>query len=426
MSRRTLHIVGAGLSGLAAGLRAANAGADVVIHEAASTAGGRCRSYHDNSLGMTIDNGNHLVMSGNYATLDYVRHIGAEHRLSGPPTPQFPFVDLATDERWCLRPNSGRVPWWIFDRDRRVPDTRAVDYLGLIRLLWAGSDASVADAMARERRLYERLWRPVLLAALNTDPGEASAALATAVMRETLMAGGHACRPLVATQGLGPAFIEPALDRLRAGGARVQFGHRLRSITFGARRVEALDFGDDELKLKATDAVVLAVPAWVATALVPRLSAPSEFRAIVNGHFLINPPVAVAPITAVVNGPIEWIFAFADRLSVTISGADRLLDVPREALAHSLWKEVARVTGLAATLPPWQIIKERRATFAALPAQDAKRPSAVSAWDNLLLAGDWTATGLPATIEGAIRSGNRAADLALSTQPSERLTSSAP
>ena len=407
MSRRTLHIVGAGLSGLAAGLRAAHAGADVVIHEAASTAGGRCRSYHDNTLGTMIDNGNHLVMSGNYATLDYVRHIGAEHRLAGPPTPQFPFVDLATDERWCLRPNPGRVPWWIFDRDRRVPDTRAVDYLGLIRLLWAGSDASVADAMARERRLYERLWRPVLLAALNTDPGEASAALATAVMRETLMAGGHACRPLVATQGLGPAFIEPALDRLRAGGARVQFGHRLRAITFGARRAEALDFGDDELKLEATDAVVLAVPAWVATALVPGLSAPSEFRAIVNGT-------------------IEWIFAFADRLSVTISGADRLLDVPRESLAHSLWKEVARVTGLAATLPPWQIIKERRATFAALPAQDAKRPSTVTAWDNLLLAGDWTATGLPATIEGAIRSGNRAADLALLRQPHERLTSCAP
>jgi hydroxysqualene dehydroxylase len=100
-------------------------------------------------------------------------------------------------------------------------------------------------------------------------------------------------------------------------------------------------------------------------------------------------------------------------LSVTISGADRLLDVPRDALAQTLWQEVAKVTGLAATLPPWQIIKERRATFAALPAQDAKRPCAVTAWRNLLLAGDWTATGLPATIEGAIRSGNRAADLAL-------------
>jgi uncharacterized protein with NAD-binding domain and iron-sulfur cluster len=111
----------------------------------------------------------------------------------------------------------------------------------------------------------------------------------------------------------------------------------------------------------------------------------------------------------VVNGTVEWIFAFPDRLSVTISGADRLLDVPRETLAQTLWQEVATVTGVAAPLPPWQIIKERRATFAALPQQDARRPPTETKWDNVALAGDWTATGLPATIEGAIRSGNRAA-----------------
>ena len=111
----------------------------------------------------------------------------------------------------------------------------------------------------------------------------------------------------------------------------------------------------------------------------------------------------------VVNGTVEWIFSFPDRLSITISGADRLLDVAREKLAADLWDEVSRVTGVAASLPPWQIIKERRATFAALPAEDAKRPPAGTRWSNLVLAGDWTATGLPATIEGAIRSGNTAA-----------------
>jgi uncharacterized protein with NAD-binding domain and iron-sulfur cluster len=98
---------------------------------------------------------------------------------------------------------------------------------------------------------------------------------------------------------------------------------------------------------------------------------------------------------------------------VTISAAERLLDAPRQTLATDIWREVAVVTGLAVALPPWQIIKERRATFAALPQENAKRPSAASAWNNLFLAGDWTATGLPATIEGAIRSGNRAADLAV-------------
>jgi uncharacterized protein with NAD-binding domain and iron-sulfur cluster len=109
----------------------------------------------------------------------------------------------------------------------------------------------------------------------------------------------------------------------------------------------------------------------------------------------------------------EWLFAFDDRLSVTISGADRLIDESREALAEKIWAEVSAATGLPAAAPPWQIVKEKRATFAATPAQEKRRPDATTRWDNLWLAGDWTNTGLPATIEGSIRSGYKAAELTL-------------
>jgi hypothetical protein len=127
-------------------------------------------------------------------------------------------------------------------------------------------------------------------------------------------------------------------------------------------------------------------------------------------------------MVGVVNGLVEWVFAFPDRLSVTISGADRLLEIPRETLAHDIWREVAAVTGMADALPAWQIVRERRATFAALPQEEIKRPAAQTRWKNLVLAGDWTATGLPATIEGAVRSGNRAAAL-LGGRRSERTPS---
>jgi hypothetical protein len=143
---------------------------------------------------------------------------------------------------------------------------------------------------------------------------------------------------------------------------------------------------------------------------VPQLSAPIQFRAIVNAHFRIAPPLAFPAILAVVNATVEWLFAFEGRLSVTISGADRLIETDREVLARDLWGEVAHLTGLPSVLPAWQIVKERRATFAALPAEEAKRPPAATRWPNLVLAGDWTRTGLPATIEGAIRSGNRAGE----------------
>jgi hypothetical protein len=144
--------------------------------------------------------------------------------------------------------------------------------------------------------------------------------------------------------------------------------------------------------------------------LLPDLQTPQEYRAIVNGHFRMAPP-DVAPMTGVINGTVEWIFAFADRLSVTISGADRLLDTPRAELAQTLWQDVCKALAITAELPPWQIVRERRATFAATPEQNALRPAAATKWRNLFLAGDWTATGLPATLESAVRSGFRAADL---------------
>src|SRR6266852_5115941 len=413
MSPPRIHVVGAGLAGLAAALRLGDAGAHVVVHEAAGQAGGRCRSYVDSALGIKIDNGNHLVLSGNFSTLAYLARIGASDRLIGPAEAEFPFVDLAQKQRWRLKPNSGRVPWWIFDRTRRVPETRAADYLKIARLLWAGADVTVEGALDPRSPLYRRLWRPLLLAALNTDPAEGSARLAGKIVRETLLAGGRNCRPLIAAGGLSEAFVDPALAALEARGAKVRFGARLRAIAFGDNRAEALDFGDETLELKPGEGLVLAVPAWVASGLVPGISVPTEFRAIVNAHFRCSPPPDFPAITGVVGANTEWIFRFPDRLAVTISGADRLLEVPREELAEKIWREVAEVAGLAAPLPAWQIIKERRATFAATPEQNAKRPGAATQWHNLALAGDWTATGLPATIEGAIRSGNAAADVVL-------------
>jgi hydroxysqualene dehydroxylase len=407
----TIHIIGAGLAGLSAALKLAARGERVVVHEATAFAGGRCRSYHDAAVGMTIDNGNHLLLSGNHAALDYLRMVGAADRLIGPQAAEFPFTDLASGESWSLRFDDGYLPWWIFDSGRRVPGTRALDYLALARLLFPPRGKTVGEVIACDGPLYWRLVEPLLLAALNIEPPAGSAKLASAVVRETLGAGGRACRPLIAREGLSATLIEPALAFLQQRGAILRLEHQLRALRFAAERVEALDFGGDTVTLTDGDAVILALPPYAAASLIRGLEVPTEFRAIVNAHFRIDPPAAQAPILGVLNGTVEWIFAFPGRLSVTISAADRLLDMPREELAKAIWAEVAAVTGLPPTLPPWQIVRERRATFAATPAQDAKRPGAETRWRNLVLAGDWTNTGLPATIEGAIRSGNRAAEI---------------
>jgi squalene-associated FAD-dependent desaturase len=409
--QRSIHIIGAGLAGLASAVRLSAHGERVHVYEATNQAGGRCRSYLDPALGMVIDNGNHLILSGNRAALGYLETIGARDRLFGPSVANFLFVDIAAGERWIIRANDGPVPWWIFDRNRRVPGTHAHDYLSLLRILRAAPDAAIGDVLNCKGPLYERLVGPFLLAALNTEPPESSAGLAAAVIRETLVAGGRSYHPLFARDGLSSAFVDPALRFIETNGGTVAFGQRLRSVFFDAGRITSLDFGDIPVRLSHGDAVVLAVPSVVAASLIPGLSTPTEFRAIVNAHFRIEPPAGLSAMTGIVNGMAEWLFVFPNRLSVTISSADRLLDTPREELASRIWREVAEIAGIADPLPPWQIVRERRATFAALPSENAKRPDTRTNWSNLFLAGDWTATGLPATIEGAIRSGNRAAEL---------------
>jgi squalene-associated FAD-dependent desaturase len=410
---KIVHIIGAGISGLSAAVRLTNAGHRVHVHEATQQAGGRCRSYFDAATNLTIDNGNHLLLSGNRHALAYARSIGTEAGLIGPKSAQFPFVDLATGQRWLLDLGDSRLPLWVFDESRRVPDTGLFDYLGLAPLAWAPTSKTVGDTIRCEGTLYQRLVQPLLLAALNVDPPIGSAGLAGAIVRETLLAGGQACRPLIARDGLSAILIEPAVKLLQEKGASIALGHELRELATSGDRITGLKFGGDEVALGPDDAIVMAVPPRAAATLLPGLPTPNKFRAIVNAHFRFDPPRDAPPILGVVGGLVEWLFAFPQRLSVTISAGDRLVDMPREDLAEAIWRDVCQAAGVAGELPPWQIVRERRATFEATPEQNALRPKAATSFKNLFLAGDWTDTGLPATIEGSVRSGNRAADLVL-------------
>ena len=415
--QRAVHIVGAGLSGLAAAVRLVDSGCRVIVHEAAGHAGGRCRSYHDPQLGMTIDNGNHLALSGNEAALAFLDRIGGRSAVVEHARAEFPFIDLATGERWTVHLNRGRVPWWVLDPCRRVPGSRVADYTAIACLLSARRGAKVSDVLCCEGPLYERLWRPILLAALNIEPEEADATIAAQVLRETFGAGGRACRPVIAVGGLSEAFVEPALRYIGERSALVRYNRRLHRVAYKGDRVAGLVFGDDVILLGPKEQVILAVPPKAATDLVPMLKAPEDYRGIVNVHFRMDCPAGMPQMTGVVNGLSDWIFAYPDKVSVTISGTD-LSGLGREEFARRIWAEVSAVarpsmTGRSDPCPPWQVIREKRATFAATPAAALSRSRTRTAFRNLFIAGDWTDTGLPACIEGAVRSGNKASRVAI-------------
>lgn len=403
------HIIGAGLAGLAAALELTGAGWGVTLYEAGPAAGGRCRSYFDRELGLTIDNGNHLLLSGNRAAFAYIAAIGATGKFAGPPAARFPFVEIPSGERWTVRPNRGGFPWWILLPPRRVPGTRPADYLALRRLAWLQGDSTVAAAL-RHGPLYSRLIEPLAIAALNTPPHEALARLLGTVVRETLLQGGASCMPRFPREGLSAALVDPAVATLQRRGAAVQFNRRVAALDIQDGRVVGLQTGGDTVRVGSDGSVVLAAPPWVASTLLPELTAPDAFESIVNIHFRVDADPGDAGFVGVIGGTAEWVFVKPGHVSVTISAANRMVDQAAEAIAAKVWPDVCVALHLAGGMPAFRVVKERRATFAATAAQEARRPAARTALANLVLAGDWTATGLPATIEGAIRSGRTAAE----------------
>lgn len=417
---RHFHVIGAGLAGLSAALSLSAAGHRVMIYEAGPAAGGRCRSYFDRELGIRIDNGNHLLLSGNRSAFGYIDEIGSAARFGGPPKPVFPFVDVKTGERWRVRPNPGPIPWWILMSGRRVPDTRLSDYLAISAIARLKTDVSVADAM-RRGKLYWRLVEPLAIAALNTRPRVGLARLLGAVIWETLAKGGQACIPRFPAEGLSEALVDPAVETLRTRGVDVRFGSRIQAIGVEAGRVTSLRVGDTAHAVADADGVVLAVPPWVASDLLPSLRTPNQFEAILNLHYRLpaptEGPITEAGFLGVLSGTAEWIFAKGDHVSVTISAANELVDEPTDDLAARVWLNVRDALALPQAMdleiPPYRVVKEKRATFAATAEQERRRPDARTGVANLALAGDWTNTGLPATIEGAIRSGRTAASVLL-------------
>ena len=410
----TVHIVGAGLSGLAAAVALADSGIPVAIYEAASQPGGRCRSYFDRELGRVIDNGNHLVLSGNRNVQRYLRLIGAEDRLVGPEGDGFHFCDLLKHRSFELHPNPGPLPWWIAAPARRVPETTALQYLSVLKLAVARPGASVADVLPHDE-LYRVLWEPLAVSALNTPVEQASARAFWRVLEKTLARGGEFARPLIAKDNLADTFVTPAVAFIEARGGALRLGARIKRLSFCGQLADGLSSDNGDELWAAGDQIIVAAPPAIAERLVPHLDAPGADEPIVNAHFATNDPEGTPlEVVAIVGGAAQWVFRRPGLASVTVSAARAMVDQPAEALAPRLWHDVVSAfPSLGPDMPTYRIIKEKRATIRQSPADEAVRPGTKTGFDNLWLAGDWTRTGLPATIEGSLQSGFQAAQLAL-------------
>jgi hydroxysqualene dehydroxylase len=412
VSTGRVHIIGAGVAGLSAATTLAEQGRRVVLYEAAPQAGGRCRSYFDSVMDRYIDNGNHLFLSGNTAINTYVDRVGSRAFITGPDRARFPFFNRETSQRWAVDAGNTLLPLSLMKAENRPPDTTVWNFLTARRLLSAPVGQTVASLLSRDVAMYRALWEPMAVAILNTPAYTASAPLLGAVLRQAFQDGAKSCLPRIAARGLSEVFVNPALRYLREQGADIGFNARLSELKYDDDRITSLHIGGKNIPLGDDDRVIMAVPPWVVSSLLPQIQVPESHCGIINGHFVLPRKADQLTIMGLINGVAQWIFVRGDVASVTISAVTNKNYGRMEDLAQQLWADICAALKIENTpLGAYRIITEKRATISHDPVNCALRPGSQTAWPNLVMAGDWTDTGLPATIEGAILSGGRAAML---------------
>ncbi len=232
-----VHVIGAGLAGLAAAVDLAGNGYRVSLYEAGPHAGGRCRSYFDAELGCRIDNGNHLLLSGNTAALGYIERIGALDTFEPPGEAAIPFVDLADGARWCVRPGSGAIPWWVLRATRRIPGTRARDYLSALRLRFAAAEATVAAILPTDTTLVSAAVAAGGCRRVEHRRGRCvGAPRSGASCRKRWGAARRRAGRLLPRDGLSESLVDPALAFLARRGATIRFGARLQGARLCRRQ----------------------------------------------------------------------------------------------------------------------------------------------------------------------------------------------
>jgi len=437
-------IIGGGLAGLAAGVALAEAGCRVRLLEQKPYLGGRARSFRDTTTGSTVDNGQHLLMGCYHSTLKFFETIGTSHTVAFEPQLHVRFLDQSkgTTE---LRCPSLPSPWHLF---AGVFFSNSFSFSEKLNVLRIGqtlrSPASSNGARASDRLTVEEwlsnlgqreslrrnFWDLICIAAMNEDPRIASAALFERVLRLALFNSPHDSRLGIPRRGLSDCYTSAAAKAITDRGGSIELHRDVRSLLIADGACRGVRLADGTV-IEA-QAVVSAVPWHVLPVLLPSEvvnSAPffariRELRPapIISIYFWFDRPITDFEFVGLRGTTIQWLFNKGKILgvdepyvSLVLSGAHEHVKRSKEDLRDAALAELRMLLPQmhGAKVTHSLVIKERFATFSPLVGAEALRPPARTPVQGLYLAGDWTATGLPATIEGAVQSGYAAAEAVL-------------
>lgn len=386
----TVHIIGAGISGLAAATKLAAAHVPVKLYEASTSAGGRCRSSSDDSLG-AYDHGLHIFSGAARELQKFIRRIEAKDHFTRVPMP-VRVTDGKSAEEWTLSPMCPLMA------------APLVDHVQLIGSIVMARDTAVETALDENSPLQDAMLAPLSRLALTLPPARATAKQLQRLVRRQFKRGG--ARFYMPKLSLQQALISPALSMLEFLGGSVYFGQSLKS--YDPARYE-LNFVRKKLQLEADDVVIIATPAYAAKALLPNLTIPDQQHAAITFHFKATHSEPAGSVRVLTNAVADLLRYDDGFIRAELRLAEHAWLTDEEALALRVWKDIQRLHPLLGKMPEYAIWREKRAGH----VPQADKCPAPKLPPRCLLAGDWLDARQAGTLEGAARSGHRAASKAL-------------
>ena len=432
-------IVGGGVSGLAAAVHLCSRGLPPLLLEQKPSLGGRAYSFTDLTTGDMVDNGQHVLIAGYRRTMDFLKAIGTIDLLSIQSQPELVFHDpLLSFQRFS-------IPQW----SRRLGLAATIlrgkyfSFADRCRVLRAGrnllrenperwTNLTIEQWMERNGQsdqCRKSFWDPLAISMMNEFPERASAAPFLRAVRETFLQSWHNARLAIPKVGLSQLYVEPAGRCVLKNGGKVVCNADVVQVLLTESRVGGVRLRDgSEIECNA---LILCVPPYRLQSLIPPellrrmpMSPLDEFAysPIVSTHLWFETDLMEFDFVGLVGRKTQWIFnkrrllmepGKGGHISAVISAAYDIVSLSNDEIIRLTIDDLRSVFGSQMANPRHTlVIREKRATISLTPEAESRRPSQKTAIENLFLAGDWTDTGYPATIEGAVLSGERSAELA--------------